>query len=212
MPTPRGAGWAVAVGNKIYVIGGVQANIRGEPAAPISPDTPQHVLGTVEEYDPASNRWTSRAPVPTPRNHFVAEAVDGKIYAIGGRIGAAHITVADDTDVVEEYDPASDQWSYKGRAPMRSSGMVAAVHDGKIYVAGGEYQDWEGAKALWAVQAYDPHSDRWDNLPRMRLAHHGFAGGFIGNSLHVVGGGFQSDGMPGVNTKTPEHEVLGLER
>ncbi len=210
MPTPRGAGWAVELGGKIYVIGGAQVNIRGEPADPISPETPQRVLGTVEEYDPASNHWVTRAPMPTPRNHFVAEAVDGKIYAIGGRLGAAQITVADDTDVVEEYDPARDQWRGRGRAPIRSSGMAAAVQDGKIYVAGGEYQDWEGAKALWAAEAYDPRTGRWEMLPRMHLAHHGFAAGVIGNSLHVVGGGFQSDGMPGVNTKTPVHEVLQI--
>ena len=44
----------------------------------------------------------------------------------------------------------------------------------------------------------------------MKLAHHGFAAGFIDNAFHVVGGGFQSDGMPGVNTKTAVHEVLEL--
>jgi hypothetical protein len=47
-------------------------------------------------------------------------------------------------------------------------------------------------------------------LPKMQLAHHGFASGFIGNTVHVAGGGFQSDGMPGVNTKTAIHEVLTL--
>jgi len=46
----------------------------------------------------------------------------------------------------------------------------------------------------------------------MRLAHHGFAAGFIDSTLHVAGGGFQSDGMPGVDTKTAEHEALDLNR
>ena len=134
--------------------------------------------------------------------------VGGKIFAIGGRIGAAQITIAEDTNVVEEYDPQADEWIDKGRAPIRRSGMAGDVHDGRIYVAGDEYQDWEGAKAFWAVQSYDPASGTWDNLPRMRLAHHGFAAGFIGDELHVAGGGFQSDGMSGVNTKTAVHEVL----
>jgi hypothetical protein len=43
----------------------------------------------------------------------------------------------------------------------------------------------------------------------MKLAHHGFAAGFI-NAFHVAGGGFQSDGMPGVNTKPAVHEVRQL--
>lgn len=210
MPSPRGAGWAVALDGKIFVIGGVQANDRNDPAAPISPNSPQRVLGTVEEYDPASDTWHRRSPMPTARNHFIAEAVDGKIYAVGGRLGAAHITVADDTNVIEAYDPANDQWLDKGRAPIRRSGMASGVLDGKIYVAGDEYQDWEGAKAFWAVQAYDPAIEHWENLPRMRVAHHGCAAGLVGNNLHVVGGGFQSDGMPTVNTKTPVHEVLQI--
>jgi hypothetical protein len=119
MPTPRGAGWAVESNGKIYVIGGAQANIRGNPTAPLSTHSPQLVLGTVEEYDPAADRWRTRAPIPTPRNHLIAAAVGGKIYAIGGRLGSAQITAADDTNVIEEYDPAADQWMDRGRAPIR---------------------------------------------------------------------------------------------
>jgi len=212
MPTPRGAGWAVELNGKIFVIGGAQANVRGNPTAPFTPGTPQLVLGTVEEYDPAANRWRARATMPTPRNHLLAAAVNGKIYAIGGRLGSAQITRADDTDVIEEYDPRMDLWNDLGRAPIRRSGMAGGVYHGKIYVAGGEYQDWEGAKAFWAVQSFDPSTGRWENLPRMELAHHGFAAGFIGNTMHIAGGGFQSDGMPDVDTKTPVHEVLQLDR
>jgi hypothetical protein len=58
------------------------------------------------------------------------------------------------------------------------------------------------------VEAFDPSNGHWETLPRMQLAHHGFAAGFIGDTFHVVGGGFQFDGMPGVNTKTAVLEVL----
>jgi hypothetical protein len=114
--------------------------------------------------------------------------------------------------MTEEYDPSKDQWTDKGRAPIHRSGMAGGVYNGKIYLAGGEYQDWEGAKAFWFVQSFDHATGRWENLPRMQLAHHGFAAGFISNSFHVAGGGFQSDGMPGVNTKTAVHEMLQLGR
>lgn len=119
------------------------------------------MLGTVEEYDVPTNQWRSRAPMPPPRNHLPAAAAKGKIYAIGGRLGSAQITVADDTDVVEEYDPTTDQWKDQGRAPVRRSGMAGGAYDGKIYIAGGEYQDWEGAKAFWAVQSFDTSTGVW---------------------------------------------------
>ena len=31
LPTPRGAGWAVELNGKIYLIGGAQVNARGNP-------------------------------------------------------------------------------------------------------------------------------------------------------------------------------------
>ena len=61
---------------------------------------------------------------------------------------------------------------------------------------GGEFQDWEGATACWAAERYDPRSGRWENLPRMRLVHRGFAAGFIGDDLHVAGGGFNPTACP----------------
>ena len=120
-----------------------------------------------------------RACRPTPP--IALDHMSRTRFSAGGRLGSAQITVADDTNVVEEYDPAMDQWVDKGRAPIRRSGSAGGVFDGKIYVAGGEYQDWEGAKAFWAVQSFDPTTGRWDNLPRMHLAHHGFAADFIGD-------------------------------
>jgi N-acetylneuraminic acid mutarotase len=212
MPTPRGAGWAVSRDNKIYVIGGAQSGDHSNPKAALKRGEPQRVLGTVEVYDPTTDRWSNCSPMPTARNHFVAAAVNGRIYAIGGRLGSAMITSADDTDVVEEYDPTTDRWTGRGRSPVRWSGMTGGEYKGKIYIAGGEFQDWEGAKAIWAVQTFDPADGQWENLPRMQLAHHGFAGGFLGNTFHIAGGGFQSDGMPGVNTKTAVHEVLQLDQ
>jgi len=55
LPTPRGAGQAVEVGGKIYVIGGVKSTKPGEPGAPIPlGSADQIVVGTVEAYDPAN--------------------------------------------------------------------------------------------------------------------------------------------------------------
>ncbi|HEX7926240.1 MAG TPA: kelch repeat-containing protein [bacterium] len=96
MPTPRGEAWAVAVNGKIYVIGG------GDGAA---------VLGTVEEYDIATDTWTNCgggcAPKTTPSVQLVVGALGGKIYAFGG------FTVGDGsaaTAAVEVFDPAANSW------------------------------------------------------------------------------------------------------
>jgi N-acetylneuraminic acid mutarotase len=211
MPTPRGAGAAVAVGGKIYVIGGARSNKPNDEGAPIPlGSTDQIVVGTVEEYDPATNQWRSRSSMPTARNHFFAAAVGGRIYAIDGRIGTVFVTKSDVIDLIEAYDPATDHWAYAGRAPTTRGDVTGDVHNGLLYIAGGEFQDFERKMTFWSVEVFNPATGAWSNLPHMQVARHGFAAAFVGNALHVMGGGFQSDGMPGVDPTTATHEVIDL--
>lgn len=210
MPTPRGSAQAVEVNGKILVIGGGRSN-TADPGAPIPlGSADQIVVGTVEEYDPKTNTWRTRSPMPTPRNHFLAEPSGGKVYAIGGRIGTVFVTKSDTIDLVEVYDPATDHWSYAGRAPTTRGDMAGDEHGGLIYVAGGEFQDYERKMTFWAVEVFNPKTGDWSRLPHMQVARHGFGAAIVGNKLHVVGGGFQSDGMPGVDPTVASHEVIDL--
>jgi N-acetylneuraminic acid mutarotase len=207
MPSKRGSPVAAAVGNKIYVIGGVTL-LPGATETALSFNVPQASLGTVEEYDPESNSWRERSPMPTPRNHAAIGVVNGKIYVIGGRVGAAFIALASDTSVVEEYDPATDKWSApRARMPSTRSALGYAVINGHIYVAGGEFQDTHMMATFRAVEAYDPASNSWSVMPPMPVSRHGLAAGAIGNRLILVGGDVQSAGT-GVEVSTSEVDAL----
>jgi N-acetylneuraminic acid mutarotase len=207
LPTKRGSPVAAVVGDKIYVIGGA-ANLPGSEATALSPAVPQAVLGTVEEYDPAANTWRTRSPMPTPRNHAAAGAVNGKIYVIGGRVGAAFIGVASDISVVEEYDPATDKWSApRSRMPTTRSALGAGTYNGRIYVAGGEFQDPHMMATFRSVEAYDPASNSWSIMPSMPVSRHGLAAGVVGNRLLLVGGDVQSSGT-GIAASTSEVDAL----
>jgi N-acetylneuraminic acid mutarotase len=63
----------------IYVIGGI--------------GTTGEFLDTVGAYDPATNTWTTMAPMPTARGYFRAESVGGVVYAIGGEGAAGRLSV-----------------------------------------------------------------------------------------------------------------------
>lgn len=195
MPTKRGAGVAAAVDGKIYVIGG----------ATIAPDakeqflnfkTPQNVVGTVEEYDPKTNTWRARANMPTPRNHCSVGVVNGKIYVIGGRVGAAYISLATDISLVETYDPVRDSWTavLPARMPTARSALAYGVYNGRILIAGGELQDTNHYETFRAFEAYDPATDVWQILPPLPVPRHGVAGGVIGNKFYAVSGDVQSSG------------------
>src|SRR5205085_12018082 len=106
--------------------------------AAVHPASAHISTGAVEEYDPATNTWRPRAPMPTPRNHATAGAINGKIYVIGGRTGAAFISSgSSNVDVVEEYDPATDAWgSARAWMPSARSAIASGVYEGRIYVTG----------------------------------------------------------------------------
>ena len=207
MPSKRGSAVAAAVGDKIYVLGGV-GNIPGSAETALNQTTPQASVGTVEEYDPEKNTWRERSPMPTPRNHATAGTINGKIYVIGGRVGAAFIALASDISVVEEYDPATDKWSApRARMPTARSASVSGVYNGRIYVAGGEYQDTHMMATFKAVEAYDPASNTWSIMPSMPVSRHGLAAGVIGNRLILVGGDVQSAGN-GIAASTSEVDAF----
>ena len=133
LPTRRGAGGAAVVNGKIYVIGGA-STLPGasDPAIRFDGQPRDSVLGTNEEYDPATNSWKSGAPMPTARNHFLTASVGDKIYAIGGRLGSTFITRSSNTDVNEEYDVAHDVWRTRAAMPTARSGVAGGVYNGKV--------------------------------------------------------------------------------
>ena len=202
MPIKRGAAVAAAVGDRIYVVGGATTQPWAKENF-LSFATPQRGLGTVQAYDPKTNSWRELMPMPTPRNHAAIGAVNGKIYVIGGRVGAAFISLASDTAIVEVYDPATDTWGTPGaRMPTTRSALAYGVYNNRIYIAGGEYQDPTQQTVFRTFEEYDPASNTWSILPAMAIARHGVAAAVIGNRFYAVSGDVQSSGT-GVEVSTP---------
>jgi N-acetylneuraminic acid mutarotase len=216
LPGKRGAAVAAEVGGKIYVIGGA-TTMEGSKDPFFTAFGPARVLGTNDVYDPATNTWESRNPMSVPRNHAFSGAVNGKIYVIGGRTGQGFILSATNTDVVEEYDPASNMWSIpKERMPTARSGGASGTDGRRIYVAGGEVTTTELVGAFRAVEAYEPATNSWMTLPSMPMPRHGVAGAVIGNRFHLVSGMIQSAGAltfldPTLSTHTAMHDILELQ-
>lgn len=207
MPERRQAGAAASVGGKIYVIGGTGL-------VPDSPNPPGPgntiVVATNEVYDPATNSWATRKPMPTPRNHPAIGVVGGKVYVIGGRIGAADVAnmISSGTDVVEEYDPATDRWRAMSKMPTARSGQGWGTHQGRIYVLGGELRDYHMDAIFRDVEAFDPVANEWFRMQPMPTARHGVNVAVIGNRLYAIGGHVAFDGTDEHNGDTAVDEVF----
>jgi N-acetylneuraminic acid mutarotase len=208
MPTARLAAVAAEAGGKIYVIGGASVH-PGAKLASIGVGTPHRSLEVNEAFDPATNKWETHSPMPTARNHAAAGVVNGKIYVIGGRLGAADVTEGSNTDVVEQFDPEKDSWGALGlRMPIARSGMGWATYQNRIYIAGGEILDAHMFAAIRAVEAYDPATNQWSALPTMPTARHGVNVAAIGNRLYVIGGHLQGGTIGGEAANTDVNEVF----
>ncbi len=171
MSTARQGLSASVVNGKIYTIGGGAAS----SAAYISVET----CSTVEEYDPATDTWTTKSDMPTARGFHSANVVDGKIYVIGG----SHGSTPDRNHVrtVEVYDPATDTWTQKGDTPRAIAAGSSSVVDGKIYVFGG----YGGARR---VHEYDPATDTWTAKSEMPTARHALSTSALDGKIYAIGG------------------------
>ncbi len=176
MPTPR-ADLAVAVVDGIlYAIGGA-----GEPTPCDSEPWRlcSHMLGTVEAYDPATDTWTAKTSMPTPRIMLGAAAANGIVYAVGGQ-GSDNSWL----QTLEAYDAATDTWTTRAPMPTGRFGLGVGVIDGILYAVGGEVFN----AATTVNEAYNPVTDTWSTKVPMLEWRRFFGAAVLNGRLYAVGG------------------------
>jgi N-acetylneuraminic acid mutarotase len=166
----RGEVAAAFLDGKIYVVGG---SVAGRSA-----------LASNEAYDPATENWLERAPLPRPLSHVGLAAAGGLLYAIGGFSS----TTGDHEGAVASllaYDPRSDSW--RERAPMKAPrGSVGVVMlNGKIHAIGGRGLD---KQVVATHEIYDPETDRWRLAAPIGRARDHLAAVVAEGRIHVIGG------------------------
>ena len=180
MPAPRSQGAAVAIGAKIFIVGGVNVD---------------RLVGPTYVYDSASNTWATVAAIPTPRDHLGAAALEGRVCAIGGR----RLSLLQNLATFECYDPASDRWSGMPDAPTARGGIAAAVVGERLIVVGGE----QPSGTFKEVEQFA--AGRWTRLPDLPTPRHGLGVVALGATLYVLSGGPTPGG-----SQTPVCEALDL--
>jgi N-acetylneuraminic acid mutarotase len=174
MPTPRGAAGVAAIDGKIFVAGGYGG---GEAAS------------ALESYDPKTDSWTRLASMAYGRDHLAAVAVNGKLYAIGGRIREDR---GRNLHFNEVYDPARDSWSELSPLPTARSGIAAAAVDGRIYVLGGE----RPSGVYPQNEVLDIEANKWEAAEPMLTPRHGTGAAVIDGVIYIPGGGAQAGIIP----------------
>ena len=149
MPLPRAAGGAAVVDGKIHVVGGFTGSIL--TAADWS-DWRGHLAQDTHVYDPSSGSWSLFSTIPTVRDHLGVVALEGFVYAVGGR----RLMIGETVTINEGLDPAGGEWDVSLAAVAGRGGAGVTTLDGCIHVIGGEPRVF-GTRH----DVYDPVGDRW---------------------------------------------------
>lgn len=183
MHQARGGLGVAVVNGKIYAIGGSTQSGQEPtipPSALLGDINIGGFVGTNEEYDPATDVWTYKAPMPTPRILFATAVYQNKVYCIGGRCTVGNMN-GGYTGVNEVYDPVVDKWETKASMPTARGWLQANVVGDKIYLMGGDPN-------ANLNEVYDPATNTWTTKAPMPTGTSGYASVVVDNKIYVVGG------------------------
>lgn len=139
-PTARNSAASAVIDGKIFVVGGRQFSRNPDGS------TPQVNVPNLEAYDPATDRWETRSPMPAARGGLAATAANGKLYVFGGEQWVPDRAVFADSWV---YDPEADTWDILPPLPTPRHGLGAAAVGNRIFVFGGG--TWTGGNYATTV-------------------------------------------------------------
>jgi N-acetylneuraminic acid mutarotase len=151
-----------AIGNRVYLAGGF---------------TPSGASDRVFSLTDGGSQWQELAPLHRARGALSLLALEGQLYAIGGRDGGVQIAIP------ERYDPATNAWTDLPAMPDPRNHTAGYVDSGQLCVAGGRTPATSAA-----IDCFDPQSSHWQRVAQLPTATSGAAAESSNGTLLVAGG------------------------
>lgn len=175
-PTQRTEVAAAALDGRIYVVGGFESPAFGNVLN-------LSISDRVEVYDPQTDRWAIKAPLPVGLHHAGVVAVGQQLYVAGGYTRSG-LSVWKPVASLYRYDPNTDRWS-EGRPMSTPRGALAlAVVKERILAIGG----YNGEINVPAVEEYDPQTDQWTAKASLPAPRDHLAAATDGRFIYAIGG------------------------
>jgi len=194
MPTPRAYLSTSVVNGKIYLIG-------GEEYSSVSPYYSETDVNEV--YNPATNTWSTEAPIPTAVYGAASAVIDGEIHVIGGSQVSIQQGNGMFVDSNQVYNPQNNTWSLAANLPSVAAFGAGAATEGFmappfLYVIGGFYMTSYSSD----VRVYNPSDNSWSTGISMPTAQAYFGVAVVNDVFYAIGGFDDQNGLSssGLNT------------
>ena len=175
IPTGRYVPASAVVNNILYVIGGCNSGCTVGGGA----------LTVVEAYNPATDSWSTKSPLPTATDSVYAIANKGLIYVVGGYVqGPGRVAT------VYVYNPVSDSWTQAASMKVAKSNPALGVLGG-IISAGGYANNNQDTNDN---ESYSTGKNTWKTVAPIPTARAGSCFGVYKGKFYVAGGAGGGDG------------------
>ena len=164
MPTPRSEIIAIGINQKIYVIGGLDADGNASDA--------------VEFFDTQTNTWQQATSIPYRLHHVAGSALDEKIYLVGGYSDGWQAT-----NFLLIYDTLSDTWEEGPPMPTARGALTAQFVGDTLYAIGGANRI-----ALSTNEAFDTNIKTWKLKSPLPTPREHLSSAMLNDEIYVIGG------------------------
>jgi N-acetylneuraminic acid mutarotase len=129
------------------------------------------------------SRWGRRADLLEANSEMSVAELNGQIYVLGG-----YPSTRISTNVVQVYDPATDQWRRSTPLPVALNHTMSVSVNGVLYVIGGQTEAGGDGPFVNTVYAFDPNLGSWSTRTPMPTARSGGGATVVNGRIYVAGG------------------------
>ncbi|MEK6482170.1 kelch repeat-containing protein [Catalinimonas sp. 4WD22] len=159
------------VNGKLYVFSGFGFEIK--------------ILSTTTMYDPATDSWTEKAPIPIPVTHTGAIVSGNEIWLAGGFEGD-NPGVA--INSVQVYNIVTDEWRFGPSLPEKRASAAMALVGRKLHFFGGLKEDRQTDVSEHYVLDLDNESKGWTKAAPLPEARNHLSAVAVGGLIYAIGG------------------------
>lgn len=177
MPTPRFDLALATFGGRLHALGGLRR-------VPLLGWLLGHYASRRHEvYDPATDSWHRRCPMPQAHYALAAAGSGNAIHAVGGqRRWLLRLWGRIRSHRHQLYHVGSDRWMERTRLPSPRSDLALVEAGGRLYAVGGRGPGW-----LTDCDRYDPGIDHWEPQAPLHEAIEAPGVAAVDGALYVTG-------------------------